>query len=593
MSFSKKASSAGALETSNLPFCGNDDHTNVIPAKTGPRGIHKNQKAESPILTSCGSSTAHPLGDFRLSSRYLSAIFLILCASGFLPGCTETRDVQSPLYPDSIRNVLRFDVYEPFYSLDPSESETGIGGSCLVFPFLYSRLFIPNESWQPEPDLATAWDYDPDTFTWTIHLRDPAFFHDSRQVTADDVKYSLETNLGFDPSASALIKRITCQNQTTLRLALNQNDPDFLKKILGVEIIPNPRGREEAQDHQPVGSGPFRFSYKKGDKEVGLIANENYYLGRPALDKVIFHFEPDKEQSWSRLLSGKTDLALGIDPQDYEMIQQFQDKFHFNTTVDLYRTLLLLNTDDPLFSDAKVRLALAHAIDKEYIVKVILGDMGVVASGTMGYHSPYRNPELQPIPYDPEKSLRLLQESGWYLDRNDRYLRKDGKLFEFTILFHVESQLHERVAQFARLCLNKIGIVAHLQPLSYQETVNRFFNDLDVFQVIIADYLEVYKDSQLERLWCPLNGKRSLGGSFEGSSHAIRLIAEARQEQDSLRKNRLLLDLDSLLNSLQPAIFLYQRTSLNVLAKRFRPDFPFTTSPFYHFHLWSLSPTAE
>jgi len=570
-------------------FSGNGGFTGVISRKAE---IRKSLKHTHSVPPSLNSPSIRQRGNCAGNITSLTVALLLLCITSFFLGCSESREVNSRTNNDAPGNVLRFDVYEPFYSLSPAELESGVSGSGMIFPFLYSYLFIPNDKLEAAPDLATSWDYDPRNFTWNIRIREDAHFHGiKRRVIADDVKYSLETILkSQNPSAMESIERIACLDEHSLMIVLKTDCPDFLRNIWTVEIMARPDGQHVNHVNHPIGSGPFQFSYRKGKSEVGLVANEAYYRGRPSLDGVVFYFKPDKEQSWARFLSGKTDIVLGMHPEDYEMIKLYEDQFYFSTNVEPFRTLLLYNTTDPFFADSRVRLALAYAIDKEYIIKVILCGLGIEAVGTMGQNSPYRNPELQPIPYDPEKSLQLLQQAGWSFHPGSTYLQKQGKCFEFTISFHSESQLHERLAQYLRLCLNKLGIKTHLQAIPYLKFRDKLC-DNNTFQAVIAEYAEVNSDTYLEKLWCPIHGKKAWAGGFD-HPHVNRLVSKVLREKDTVRKNRLIYELDSLLISLQPATFLYQRISLNGLSNRFHLD-PSFSSVFFHFHLWSLSLAAE
>jgi peptide/nickel transport system substrate-binding protein len=203
-----------------------------------------------------------------------------------LLACTKP-EADSATRKDSGGNVLRFDVWGPIGSLDSSVSE---GGSVqMISPFLYSYLFTENDKWQLEPDLAIQWSYDPKTFTWTIKLREGALFHNGKPVTSCDVKYSMETFLAkFSPSASILIDRVNLLNDHLISIVLNRDDPEFLKKIWSIEIIPQSAGNDMDWANHPIGSGPFKLDYRKGADEIGLVANENYYRGRPSLDRVVF-----------------------------------------------------------------------------------------------------------------------------------------------------------------------------------------------------------------------------------------------------------------------------------------------------------------
>jgi ABC-type transport system substrate-binding protein len=269
-------------------------------------------------------------------------------------------------------------------------------------------------------------------------------------------------------------------------------------------------------------------------------------------------------------------------------MKKYEDRFHFNAVLEPHHALLLYNTSDPLFADPRVRMALTYAVDKEHIVKNILGQQGVAAVGAIGYHSPFRNPDLQPIPYSPAKSLKLLKEAGWSFDRDGSYLQKWGQPFEFTILFFEEIPLHEKVAQYLRLCLNDLGIKTHLLPVQHDELLQRYLGH-DEFQAVITEFMDALVDPNLlRRRWCPRDVEKSDAGSFENPD-VSRLMDRALQESDPSVRQKLFHELDSLLTSLQPATFLYQRTSLNVLSKRFRLAYPFSSSTFVRFHLWNLS----
>ena len=193
------------------------------------------------------------------------------------------------------------------------------------------------------------------------------------------------------------------------------------------------------------------------ESRVTLEANPDYYGGSPAIDRVVFYCEPDKEKTWLRLIQGKTDLAYEITPKNYDLIRQYQERFEFNEFPMMRYTCLLFNTFDPLFSDATVRKALSHALDRDYMVNTILNGHGKIARSPLGVGSPYTNPELRPISYDPALALRLLEEAGWKRGK-DGYLEKDGKAFRVLHAFPQESQLREKTARYIQLALNDIGV---------------------------------------------------------------------------------------------------------------------------------------
>ncbi|NVL90520.1 MAG: ABC transporter substrate-binding protein [Desulfobacterales bacterium] len=505
--------------------------------------------------------------------RYLRSAILFIFLIGLILSC-EKSGTPSAWEKPKDENVLRYDVSYPFASLNPTEVEAS--GSTYIFPLLYSYLFVPNHNGKLEPDLALKWTYDPESLTWTIYLRKDAMFHNKQPVTSKDVRYTFELWLkNIRSSLFSLIDRISFLSHTVISIRLKKNDPEFLQKIWDMEIVPHSNeGKIDFYNH-PIGSGPFRFKYRKGENEVCVEANEDYFDGRPSIDRVAFYFQPDKEKQWTRVLSGETDIAQEISPKNYEMMRQYEMRYYFDLYPLNYYTILLYNTTDPIFSDPKVRLALSHAIDRDYIVKRVLRGFGKVAVGPMGVNSPYHNPELKPIPYNPEKGLKLLQEAGWSYDNKGRYLHRGGKFFEFTILVFKEHQIEKNVAQYLRLCLNDLGIKVHLQSIPFKELRKRYVRNNE-FQAIITECKGVCRHPEtLKEQWSPDLFKRSEAGSFE-YPQVTRLICQALDEKDPLKQKKLFYRIDALIRSLQPGTFLFHKTAIDVMSKRFKIPFPFS-----------------
>lgn len=470
--------------------------------------------------------------------------------------------------------MLRFDVNAPLTSLDPGKVKSS--GSTFLFPLLYSYLFVPGPNGQLEPDLAVRWVYDAKGLSWTIQLRKGARFHNNQPVTAESVQYSLEAGLrNVRPSLFSLIDRIVVRSETDVGIVLRHDDPDFPKKIRDMEIIPKPNGRRIDYNNHPIGSGPFRFKSRQGQTQVILEANPDYFLGRPALDAVVFHFEPDKERAWARLLAGATDIVQEISPKNYQIMKRYDNEFYFDVYTLRYYTILLYNTRDPLFSDVRVRRALGCAIDRQYIVERILKGLGKVAVGPMGVDSPYHDPRVKPLPYDPEKAVALLNEAGWSYDKTGRYLKKHGEGFEFTILIYKESQIEKKVVRYIRLCLNDIGIKAHVKALPFEQLKNSYLGK-NAFHAVLTEFREGYRSPEfLKSTWSSEGPVKSRAGGFE-HPEVSRLLDQALSEKDPSLQKDVLFKLDDLIIALQPGTFLFHKTAIDVMSKRFNLRTPFS-----------------
>ena len=470
-------------------------------------------------------------------------------------------------------NILRYDVNNSFTTLNPVTVESS--GSNSIFPLLYSYLFVPNDMGNLDPDLAEGWSFDTVKKQWTIYLRNDALFHNNKPVTSKDVKYSYENLLkNIRPYLYSVIDRISLLSDTALCIHLKREDPLLLQKIWDFEIFPCPNGEKIDYFHHPIGSGPFKFKYRETNKMVVLEANDDFYNGRPILDKIVFNYQPDREKAWTRLLAGKTDIAQEITPKNYKMLKNYQDRFYFDQYTLRFYSILLYNTYDSLFSNLKVRRAMSLAIDRWYIVEDILDGYGRVANGPMGVDSPFHNPKVKPVPFDPKKALTLLKEAGWSHDAKGHLLYKDGKPFEFTLLVFKESQIEKKVARYLRLCLNELGIRARIEVLPFGELHRRYYRNTE-FQAVLTEFGGSYRNPEDLSLWSTLFQAKSVVGCFE-HPEVNHLIKKGLYEKDPKKQKKLFYKTDELITSLQPGTFLFQKTAIDVMSKRFSLSHPFS-----------------
>jgi peptide/nickel transport system substrate-binding protein len=305
------------------------------------------------------------------------------------------------------------------------------------------------------------------------------------------------------------------------------------------------------------------------------VANENYYKGKPSLDRVIFYYIPDKEDSWARLLSGKTDVVKEIYPTDYRIMKDHRHRFYFHISPLKSYSILLYNTAHPLFSDARVRMALSYAIDRESIVRNVLNGFGVIAHGPMGVGSPYHDPDLMPVEHDVRRSVELLEEAGWSFGEEGHYIEKDGAPFEFTIIYTEGDQIAGSVVEYVQLHLNEIGVKAHSRAIPLNELMRRHLSNSE-FEAVLTQAAGAYENpTALQHLWCPTAGEAAWCGSFyhPGVSN---LLNKAVEERDPQEKLQLFQQAERLVAALQPGTFLFHRTSLDVLSKRITLPSPFS-----------------
>jgi peptide/nickel transport system substrate-binding protein len=498
----------------------------------------------------------------------------LLALAVLLSGCSASEDPHANPANGAPGNVLRIDVDCGFGSFDPCMVDCS--GSTYVFSFMYSFLCIRNPEGALEPDLAANWNYDPKTFTWRIELRKDARFHNGIPVTAADAAYSIRFYVenkrrGFDHK----IRKITATDKYVLEIQLEHDDPSFLNSLWDLEIVPDP-GRQANLDRNdsPVGSGPFKFVERTDDGQVILSANENYYKGRPAIDRVVFTYIPRREDSWARLIKGETDIAGNLTVKDYEIIEQYADRFYFAKAYFNYYSILLYNTHHPLFENLMVRRALTHAIDRDYMVQNMLNGMAEKVAGPMGNRTACCNPDLKPLAYDPSLALEYLGKAGWSLDPHTHCLMKNGQAFEFELLFAEGSDTDLKIARFIKLSLNEVGIRVHLKALPLDGLQNRYYRNTDFDAVLIEETANDRRPEEVLGLWIASEAGISKAGGFD-SPEASRLAGLALDAKDAETRKALFQQFDQLIADLQPGSFLFQKIYIDAMSNRFALNYPF------------------
>ena len=302
--------------------------------------------------------------------------------------------------------------------------------------------------------------------------------------------------------------------------------------------------------------------------KIGLIANEHDRRGRPSIDRIVFHHIADSENSWARLLRGETDIALELTPKDRAMMERYPGPFCLQAKGRAPSSYPVYDNFDPLFQSPKVRWAMTHAINREYLIKEIAHGFAEPAAGPIWPHSPYSRSEVSPIRYDPERALDLLQEEGW-IRQPDGCLAKDGKCFEFSLFLFEGYQQHLKVGEYIQLCLNDLGIRMRLQAIPFDQLLKRYWAN-DRFQAVLTEFRGIDKDFQMaQKAWSWSRETPAVAGGF-ADAEVNRLFDEAAMEQDFVRQRALLQGAETRLIALQPGTFLYYLVATDVMSKRIR-----------------------
>lgn len=324
-------------------------------------------------------------------------------------------------------------------SLDPPSATAGTDWR-MAGLILYNTLYRYDASGKIVPDLAEDMPrVSPNSKIYTIKIRRGVLFHNGREMKAADVKYSLERQAhpsaqSWGPSFASNIvgakdviagkatqmSGIEVVDDSTVRMTLEQPQAAFTP-ILTMSIngiIPKEEVDRWGQEFRlhPVGTGPFRLERWTPGQEIVFVRNQRYFRqGVPRLERIIYKFGVDPSVGLLRFERGEVDyLADGLAPQD---VQRVRGDARLNQAVFItnnpYLTFLLMRTEAPPFSDARVRRAIAMLIDRDRLVQVA-GGLGLPAKGFIIPNIACFDANFSGVPsYDPAQARALLAEAGY------------------------------------------------------------------------------------------------------------------------------------------------------------------------------------
>lgn len=332
---------------------------------------------------------------------------------------------------------------------------------------VFNGLVTLDASLVPQPDLATSWEFTSPT-ELVFKLREGVVFHDGSAFDADDVVYTYSTLVEEDFAAPRRslytpIEEVVANSPLEVRFVLSQPYAPVLQ-YLDMGIVPSDVAENLGADfgEQPVGTGPFALAEWNRGATIRLAANDDYFLGRPAIDEIVINIIPDNNVRLIALESGDLDLIHSpVPPQDLARLRDSPDLV-VETTTALGYTYLNLNLENPLLQDVNVRKALAHLTDRETISEVLFYGMDTPGESFLLPGTFYYTNDITTYDYDPERATELLAEAGWEDTDNDGVLDKDGQPLSFELTTNVDPN-REQVLEFLQGEWAQVGIDASVR----------------------------------------------------------------------------------------------------------------------------------
>lgn len=350
----------------------------------------------------------------RVRTLFITALAAALALLWALPAAASKEDNTI-----AVAFYDRFDTLENYQSSQRANIQLGY----LIFDALVLR---DPDTGEILPHVATEWEARDDT-TWYFKLQDGIRFHNGNPLTAEAIEYTVEERILNEDLNSpqfgnfSWIDDVEVLNDT--ELLIHTDGPYALAlERLNTLFIMDPvssrqRSFEEIQQ-EPIGSGPFRFVEWNKGRNILLERNRDYWKeGIPKVGGMNFKIIPEASTRVAELFSGGADVAMNL-TVDQEADFRGRDEFVFYQfpiiRINFWSLDAMGRAGDSPLTDVRVRRAMAHAINKETIVKDLLGGkVYEVNVPTSRYQFGYCGEEVEWYEYDPERARELLAEAGY------------------------------------------------------------------------------------------------------------------------------------------------------------------------------------
>jgi len=313
------------------------------------------------------------------------------------------------------------------------------------------------------------------------HIREGLTFHDGSPLTADDFKATWEAIM--DPNNTPItrqgydkIESIETPDDYTLRINFKEpfaSWPNLFDFVFPRPVIEeNSPGLDESEAmREPVGIGPWKVIEWRPGEYIEYAAFDDYWRGRPKIDKLIWRIIPSSEALVAALEAGEADVARST-PSEY--MPQLRD-LEEQGIIKLYPPLgggmgserYHMNPEVPIFQNRDVRLALQHGVDKQFIIDKVLEVDAIIPYPSEWNGNPYCNTELVDYEYNPDLARQLLEEVGWRDEDGDGIREahnvgyggiEDGTPLSFIHTTTTESTRRENVQLVVQQMFRDIGV---------------------------------------------------------------------------------------------------------------------------------------
>lgn len=487
-----------------------------------------------------------------------------------------------------------------------------------VNSLVYSSLLKLNSKIELEPALAKKYEVSKDNKVITFILRDNLSFHDGKPLTAEDVKFTLESLAHpkydgelnsyvqsikgfkeFNSGKAASLSGVVVKNATTIEITFAEPYAPALINIGTFGILPkhvwssvpvNEWATKTDILSKPIGSGPYKFEVYNNGAYVKLNAFEKYYAGKPKMQNFILKVVNEATVQ-AELVSGTVDIA------DISSIKNSESKNLMSKGVKVVRypnskiQYMGFNLRDKKL-DINVRTAIAYGIDRKAIVEGLIEGNGVVLDTPM-VPSLWSYPKKGLVNYKADAKLakEYLAKAGYKDTNGDGFVDKNGQNLKLILTVPKGDKIREQTGPIIQSDLKKIGIEIVLETMDFSATMQKVVGNHEFELYLMGNTLD--PDPDPTPYWYSTQAtdeKGNFGWNIAAfrSKKADELLDLNRKQLNLSERKKTLQEFGILLNKELPWVPLYAADIVKAYRSELKGYMPNTFVDFYNVENWEI-----
>lgn len=442
------------------------------------------------------------------------------------------------------------------------------------------------------PLLAESWEFNPEGTVLRFNLRRNAKWHDGAPFTSADVKFSVEEVWKkLHPRARttmAAVQTVDTPDAHTAVFRLSHPAPVIFSFLNSYEAQVVPKhvfgGGDILQNpalSAPVGTGPFMFKEWRKGQFVEMVRNPNYWdAGKPYLDGVIARMVADGGSRVAAFESGEV-MYAPFNPAPTSDVARLRGNPNLVVETrgyDFFAPVQAMEINQRVkpLDDVRVRQAIRHAIDSNFVAENVWFGLAAPAMGMLQQASPFRATDLAPLNYDTGRANALLDEAG--------LKRPSARENRFSIrLLHGMTGENPRTAEYVRQAMARVGIEVKLESADLGTFIRRIYTDRDFDLTINTLFLSPDPYMGLQRIANPTQAIKGTpfgnAGGYENAA-ATAKWQEAGREPNLEKRRALFQEVQRLLWRDLPILYLVEQKFFTLHNRRFHGHTKQADSPY-------------